>query len=229
LVKAQLLTAPPTRAGHALISFNPLLPQGVLASRSGSRITVHRDFDEVVIFSLQGGQQLVIHEPGSSRAYGDVFCGTDEAPFATGIESGHFDNLVRRGEGAFYEGLMPDNIRLLRDLLGPDVVWRQGDVWGAQISPSRHSFDRRHRRDQSPGWTPVSRQRILRTRHQLTGHVTNPNLATTVNGVEIRSRLATGLLRAADHAPRAFGVSVLGRTPGLLPGVWSHGVRQLGD
>ncbi len=226
-----------------MIRFVPDGDENNLATRQGSEITVHRDFRDVKVYELQGGEQVVIAGDAWSGDYGErrtVFAGTDESPFATGITQEHLRRLQDGGEEAFYRGLMPSVIRRLEALLGPKVVDRQGDIAWATVAKDVVAVEQLR-----PGllglvpitWRRVENEPILDTRHRLTGHIANAGVRIKVKGQTIVTRgcrLAFGRLDAEDHRSRDLAPSVIARTPGLLP--WStvtdaHGVvvGHLGD
>ncbi len=235
MTASTLLRKPPTRAGLTTIRFDPRADPQHLAHRNGDLITILRRPGDVEIHSLQGGNQLLVHDLVHGNVPdGDVFCGTDEQPFATAIDGIHLQALRTGGEAAFYRSLMPPIIRWLQALLGPAAIGRQGDIWWAKLcdDPSQLSSYR------SPTagpirWGQVDSQGVLGTRHRLTGAIAGRGVRLHIDSkliVARRVRLVSGRLAAPDHADRKVGVALLTRTPGILPSFHDkHGQELLGD
>lgn len=131
--------------------------------------------DGMEIHLLKGGVQFLVMYPGTKTRWGSrcdgrtFFGGMDESPFITSLEDVPVAAFRAQGEDAFFEALIPHQIKTLQRRFPDASVSRQGDVWSFKLP---YSWDElRAQVIPKPKYLPVGgRGRFYRAKMERENH-----------------------------------------------------------
>lgn len=177
--------------------------------------TLHMPFRKDMMFiPLQQGAQFAVHYPDTGRSFTETlngmsfFAGMDESPFVTRIDTTAFNVLKYSGEGAFFDELKPDQIKLLEKIHGDEgrTTGRQGDVFFHKLG--RNWFDFLNEQAEAKKRIPKTVEQDGKTdifsgvRHRIIGlQYVGEEIKLDKHELD-KVAVAEGILTAPDHVQR---------------------------
>ncbi len=239
LVYSTMTSSLPACAGPVSLHFSRAIRMARRESRDGKFVNELSlpIRDQMKVYPLKGGEQLLIHYPWMNFMEEDrrfmtfdqhLFAGMDESAFVTGITPSAFDAFRTGGEGAFFDVLTPPSVRKLSQIFPGTPIGRQGDIWTIKVPMTwldfadNHAGNNRHRkmaRFLGAYYTGTRTNPVLGTNHVLEGKYID-GITMILPGVSLPGLgVGEGVLTATDHTPRILDDSlyVFARTPNILP------------